>query len=130
MGPPLPSTLFIMAKHQNSERQRRHGFSDFKRQKIHIHYQSHPHLLQNQLAQWATNFFCCKINQSLISKILSDKFKHFNIAKLPHRQGKQERKKDVEQPLLEETLFKWHQRLQNSCIPISGELIHIAATQL
>jgi len=31
---------------------------------------------------------------------------------------------------LEEALFKWHQRLQNSRIPITGDLIRAAAFQL
>ena len=119
-----------MARHQNPERQRCHGFSDFERQKIRAHHLNYPHLLQNQLAQWATDFFRCKINQSSISEILSDKFKHLNIAKLPRGQGRRERKRDAEQPLLEEALFEWHQRLQNSRIPISGELIRAAAAQL
>ena len=97
-----------MARHQNSERQRRHGFSDFERQKIRAHYQSHPHLLQSQLAQWATNFFRRRINQSSISEILSNKFKHLDIAKLLRGQGRRERKRDAKHPLLEEALFKWH----------------------
>ena len=63
-------------------------------------------------------------------KILSNKFKHLDIAKLPRGQGRRERKRDAEHPLLEEALFEWHQRLQNSRIPISGELIRIAAAQL
>ena len=34
----LDSTLLVMGRSQNSERQRRHGFSDFERQKIRAHH--------------------------------------------------------------------------------------------
>lgn len=119
-----------MARHQNSNRQRRHGFSDYERQKIRAHHQKYPGLLQQELARWASNFLHRKINQSSILEILSDKFQQLNTAKLPRGQGIRERKRAAEHPLLEEALFKWHQRLQNSRIPITGDLIRAAATQL
>ena len=35
----LNSTLLVISRSQNSKRQRRHGFSDFERQKIRAHNQ-------------------------------------------------------------------------------------------
>jgi DDE superfamily endonuclease/Tc5 transposase DNA-binding domain len=52
------------------------------------------------------------------------------LIKIRRGQGVRERRRDAEQPLLEEALFEWHQRLQNSRIPITGDLIRAAATQL
>ncbi|OCK99278.1 uncharacterized protein K441DRAFT_652695 [Cenococcum geophilum 1.58] len=72
-----------MGRSRNSERPRRHGFSDFKRQKIRAYHQKHPGLLQLEVTRWVSNFLRQKINQSLISEILSDKFKQLNLAKLP-----------------------------------------------
>ena len=86
--------------------------------------------MQKQLAIWATDTFRHKFNQSSISKILSNKYDYLNSVKLRRGQGTRERKRDAEQPILEEALFKWHQRLQISRIPITGDLIHTAASQL
>ena len=66
----------------------------------------------------------------MISEILSDKFKQLDLAKLPRGQGIRERKRPGEHPLLEEALFEWHQHLQNLRIPITGDLIRTAASQL
>ena len=89
----LDSTLLIMGRSRNSERPRRHGFSDFERQKIRAHHQKHPGLLQSEVARWASDFLCRKINQSSILEILSDKFKQLDLAKLPRGQGLRERKR-------------------------------------
>ena len=104
--------------------------SDFERQKIRAHHQKHPGLLQSEVARWASDFLRRKINQFSISEILSDKFKQLDLAKLPRRQGLRERKRSGEHPLLEEALFEWHQRLQNLRIPITGDLIRTAVSQL
>ena len=119
-----------MARHKNPKRPRRHGFSDYERQKIRAYHQKHPNKLQKQIALWASDFLRRKISQSLISEILGDKFQKLNVAKLPCGQGTRERQRGGEQPLLEEALFEWHQRLQNSRIPITSDLIRAAATQL
>ena len=98
--------------------------------KIHTYHLKQPHLIQKQLAIWATNTFCYKFNQSSISKILNNKYNYLNLVKIRHRQGAREQKRDAKQPLLEEAFFKWYQRLQISRIPITGDLIRTATSQL
>ena len=100
-----------MGRHKNSEAQRRYGFYNYERQKIRTHHQKYPGLLQRELTTWASNLLRRKINQSSISEILSDKFQHLDRAKLPRGRGTRERRRAAEHPLLEEALFKWHQRL-------------------
>jgi Fission yeast centromere protein N-terminal domain len=42
-----------------------------------------PGLLQSEVARWASDFLRRKINQSLISEILSNKFKQLDLGKFP-----------------------------------------------
>ena len=74
-----------MARSQNPKRRRRHGISDYERQKIRSHQREHPHLMQKHLAIWATNTFRYKFNQSIISEILSNKFSYLDLIEIRHK---------------------------------------------
>jgi hypothetical protein len=111
---------------------KRKAISDAERLLIRKRAKEHPGK-QDELIKWFYQETGHQLNQSSISKIVSNKFEYLD-AKDPKKDKKElestKRSSDGDWPELEAALFEWQQRMQKSKAVITGDILKEKASKL
>ena len=117
-------------KSGNNNRKRRQRFHDEQRRELHKQHRIYPAWSQQDLICWWFDTYKTTITQPTVSEILSPKFAHLDDLTFHASTVSHYRRRQAFYPDLEEALFDLQQQLQNSRVPITGDLLISLATRL
>jgi hypothetical protein len=114
------------------EKKRRRALTDSDRLIIRKRNQTNPPIHQKDLAEWFRQETGHTINQSIISKVLSEKYDYLDsFEKKKDKQSLQQKKQSSgDWPALEGALFEWQQRMEQKKAIITGDVLKEKAKQL
>jgi DDE superfamily endonuclease/Tc5 transposase DNA-binding domain/Fission yeast centromere protein N-terminal domain len=110
-------------------KKRTYQMTDLERVAIRKRYREHPGK-QADLITWFYNTTGHLINQSQISKILSERYASLDDLTLKKTALESKRHYDGKWPDLDLALFEWHQRIQRTEATITGEILLAKAKEI
>jgi len=109
---------------------KRHAISSQERQQLRAYAFANPTLRQHDLKLWFHQQFGREINQSIVSRALKNKYSLLDTTDFKRGQAGPSRLKKAANPQLEALLYSVHQIWEQKGIPINGDMIKQAASQL
>ena len=126
----MPATIPYIHKNLNPNRQHRHAVNEAEWKAIQQQHHDHPDWNQKQLQAWFLEAYQQSISQSTISDSLHSWYKHLNSKHIQQHEHGPAKWHQAAYSILEEALFEWQQHLQHKRVPITGDMIQKAASQL
>ena len=109
---------------------KRYAITEHTRQQIRRYKRQNPLLSQAAVAKWATEKFGRKITQPTVNDSLNAKYKYLDDKPLASGVVGGSRLKPASYPLLEAALHEWQTRLNDNQVPVNGDMLCKAASEL
>jgi len=104
--------------------------SDKQRKEVRQYARQNEHLKQHQIATWASREFQRPFTQSMVCKILEDRYAYLDEKSFPRGTTGSSRHLSANNPILEVALYKWHIHMETLKLPVTSAIICKAAYSL